>query len=264
MRIGSLCSGIGALDLAVLEVFGGEIVWHAEIDPDACKVLEKRFPGVLNIGDIKTVDWTKVPPVDLLCGGIPCPPWSSAGQRRGIEDERHLWPYVVPALRTLRPDYLLVEQVGGFLHLGGLDATLADLAGLGFDAQWSTYRASAVGAPHRRERLFVVAHPQDVRRQRPRPPRHWRAGPADSHSRAAWGVYEPAVRRWERTLARPAPASWVDGQLSARFVEWVLGLPDGWVTDVLGRRSSLRVLGNVCMPQQAIAALTGLLDRLGS
>ena len=154
MRIGSLFTGYGGLDTAV----GGELAWYAEIDKAACEVLANLHPGVPNLGDITKIDWTQVEPVDVLTGGYPCQPFSHAGLRKGKNDERHLWPYVRDAIDTLRPEYAVLENVSGHLTLGFADV-LSDLATIGFDAEWGTFRASDVGAPHQRKRLFIIAYP---------------------------------------------------------------------------------------------------------
>lgn len=156
MRIGSLFSGAGGLDMAVEAVFGGRVVWHCEQDAAASKVLATRWSDVPNIGDITVVDWTVVESVDILCGGYPCQPFSAAGGRKGTDDERHLWPYFAEAIRVLRPRYAVLENVAGHRSMG-FDQVLADLAHIGYVGSWRSVRASDVGAPHRRERLFVLA-----------------------------------------------------------------------------------------------------------
>jgi len=98
--IGSLFTGYGGLDMAVQSVLGGEVAWYSEIDKHACTVLGAHHPGVPNLGDITAVDWTTVEPVDVLTGGYPCQPFSHAGQRKGTDDERHLWPFIADALRS--------------------------------------------------------------------------------------------------------------------------------------------------------------------
>ena len=153
MRIGSLFTGYGGLDTAV----GGELAWYAEIDKAACEVLANLHPGVPNLGDITKIDWTQVEPVDVLTGGYPCQPFSHAGLRKGKNDERHLWPYVLDAICAIRPRYAILENVSGHLTLGFADV-LTDLAKIGWSAEWGTFRASDIGAPHRRERLFIIAY----------------------------------------------------------------------------------------------------------
>lgn len=301
MRIGSMCSGYGGLDAAAKAVLGGTLTWVADPDPDATKVLAHHHPNVPNLGDIKTVDWSAVEPVDIVTAGYPCQPFSDAGQRKGTEDERHIWPYIAAALRVLRPRLVLLENVRG--HLGrGFDAVLGDLADLGFDAEWQVVRASDVGAVHQRERLIVLATAPDAASDGRHEPtrllrrphaalsrlpaladaageRHRDARPArvgrlpatavagDPAGRVDWGVYEPAIRRWEHVLGRPAPRPTEPGRtgdrLNPRFVEWLMGLPAGHVTDVPGisRNAQLRLLGNGVVPQQVAAAITHLLAR---
>ena len=159
MRIGSLFSGYGGLDIAVQNVYGGSVVWYSEIEKAACTVLAERHPGVRNLGDIKAVDWSTVEPVDILTGGYPCQPFSNAGNRKGTEDERHLWPYVRDAIATLRPMVTILENVDGHRSLG-LDIVLGDLAQMGMSARWGVVRASDTGAPHKRARVFIVAYPE--------------------------------------------------------------------------------------------------------
>ena len=154
MRVGSLFSGYGGLDRAV----GGEVVWYSDIEPAACSVLAEHHPGVPNLGDIKKVDWSKVEPVDVLTGGYPCQPFSTAGVRKGADDERHLFPYVQSAIESLRPSWVVLENVRGHLTLGFRDV-LSALHDVGYDARWGVVRASDAGAPHRRERVFIVATP---------------------------------------------------------------------------------------------------------
>lgn len=164
LTVGSLFSGIGGLDLG-LERAGHRILWHSEIDEYACRVLKKHWPHVPNIGDVKKVNWSEVPHVDIIAGGYPCQPFSTAGKRKGKEDPRHLWPYVLDAIRELRPRYALMENVRGHLTLGFGDV-LADLASCGYSAEWQIIPASSVGAPHRRDRLFFVAYPDCERSHR--------------------------------------------------------------------------------------------------
>ena len=155
---GSLFSGIGGIDLG-LERAGWTCRFQVEWDEWCSRVLAKHWPDVPRYGDITTVDWGTVEPVDLLAGGFPCQPFSLAGQRRGKSDERWLWPAFAAAIGALRPRLVLVENVPGLLagH-GGMGAVLGDLAALGYDAEWDCVPAAAVGAPHLRYRVWIVAH----------------------------------------------------------------------------------------------------------
>jgi len=161
LTVGSLFSGIGGLDLG-LERAGMTVKWQSEIDPYACKVLTKHWPKVVNHGDIKLIDWSRVEPVDVVCGGYPCQPFSTAGKRNGTDDPRHLWPWVKRAISELRPRYALMENVRGHLSLGFADV-LADLTAIGYDAEWRVISAASVGANHRRERVIIVAYPNNSR-----------------------------------------------------------------------------------------------------
>lgn len=155
MTVGSLFTGIGGIDLG-LERAGFRIEWHSEIEPYACRVLAKNWPDVPNLGDIRTIQWETVPYVDVIAGGYPCQPFSTAGTRQGADDPRHLWPYMAAAIRRVRPRFALLENVAAHLTLG-FGTVLGDLAALGYDAEWDCIPAAAVGAPHLRDRLFVIA-----------------------------------------------------------------------------------------------------------
>lgn len=157
LTVGSLFSGVGGLDLG-LERAGMNVIWQSEIDPFASRVLARHWPTVPNLGDITTIDWSSVERPDLICGGYPCQPFSLAGPRNGTGDPRHLWPWMLDAVRVLRPRYTLLENVAAHLGLG-FDAVLGGLAEIGFDAEWSVVSACSVGAPHLRRRLFCVAYP---------------------------------------------------------------------------------------------------------
>lgn len=297
--VGSLFSGYAGLDLAVEKVTGASTVWHSEIESAPAAVLAERFPESPNLGDVTAVNWFDIQPVDILCGGWPCQPFSLAGKRLGALDDRALWPYVESAIRILRPRLVVLENVAAVLTAGEFDRVQNDLAKSGYDTQWACLRAADVGAPHGRNRLFIVAtNTASVRRWAQRPEsagligatRFDRYGidPAPdpygdpvgeqpvAESRGGgesvvglagveWGAYKPAVRRWERVTGRLAPEPTELGprgrRLSVRFVEWMQGLRAGWVTDVPGvsRNDQLKMLGNGVVPQQAAAALGALL-----
>lgn len=161
---------------------------------------------------------------------------------------------------------MVLENVAGHLSLG-FDSVLSDLARLGFDAEWGVLRASDVGACHRRTRLFVVAtDATDVRGKR-----RWRLAdrrqrPTDGDQPAVsegWAEYAGAVQKHGRALGRTAPSPVDDrGRLDGRFVEWMMMLPEGWVTDVLTVRARImKVLGNGVVYPQAAEAIRLLLAR---
>lgn len=157
--LGSICTGIGGLDLAVEAHFGAELVWCAEIDHAASLVLAARFSGVPNLGDFR--DATP-PAVDILCGGFPCQPVSSAGKRAGTDDERWLFDDICTLVGRMDtpPRVLVFENVAGLLTANGGHAmarVVHGLAALGYVGSWRSVRASDAGACHRRERVFIVA-----------------------------------------------------------------------------------------------------------
>lgn len=160
MTFGSLFAGIGGLDLG-LERAGLHCVWQVEIDAYARRVLAKHWPDVRRHDDVKTFppqegDWQ----CDLICGGFPCQDVSNAGKRVGIDGERSgLWGEFSRIVRVLRPRYVLVENVAALL-VRGLDRVLGDLAESGYDAEWDCIPAAAVGAPHLRWRVFLLAYSQ--------------------------------------------------------------------------------------------------------
>ena len=163
LTVGSLFSGIGGLDLG-LERSGMEVIWQSEIDPYASKVLAKHWPKVPNYGNIKTINWGDIVRPDVICGGYPCQPFSTAGKRNGADDSRHLWPWVREAISELRPNYAILENVRGHITLG-LSEVLGELASIGYDAEWQIVSANSVGAPHLRERIIILAYPNSGRQQ---------------------------------------------------------------------------------------------------
>jgi DNA (cytosine-5)-methyltransferase 1 len=153
LTVGSLFSGIGGLDLG-LERAGMRVIWQAEIEPYCRAVLKKRWPSVKLYGNVGEID-ERTPRPDLVCGGFPCQPVSVAGKRLAQRDERWLWPEFARVLRILRPRLVLVENVPG-LAIRGFGDVLGDLAALGYDAEWDCISAAALGAPHLRNRIFLV------------------------------------------------------------------------------------------------------------
>jgi len=287
MKVLSLCSGYGGLDMAVENHFSAKTAYWSDVDETACAVMGARFPDAEPIGDLTTLDLTMLH-ADIIVAGYPCQPWSLAGNRLGeLDAERHLWPYIRNTVSVLRPRFVVLENVAGHLSLGAA-AVVGDLAAFGYDAKWTTLAAGhpAVGAPHQRKRWFCVATDTDgagswpARSQRcgrstversvvtdaegaecaqhehmetpTRPATESRERP----SAVGWGKYGPVIRRWERVLGRPAPEPVTDGKLSAGFVEWMMGLESGHVTDIAASRAkALACLGNGVVPQQAALAL---------
>ena len=168
LKVGSLFSGIGGLELG-LKWAGMETVWQVEKDPYALKVLQKHWPEVPKHDDIKRFNAADAAGVDLVCGGFPCQPHSLAGKRGASSDERDLWGEMWRVIRDARPRWVVAENVPGLLSSEAgryLGRVFGDLAALGYDASWLVLPAAAVGAPHRRERVFIVAHADCAQRQR--------------------------------------------------------------------------------------------------
>ena len=154
MIFGSLFSGIGGLDLG-LERAGMTCAWQVENNEFCQAVLGFRFPDSRVHPDVRT--FSPHVAVDLICGGFPCQDVSSAGKRAGLDGERSgLWTEYRRILEEARPRFVLVENVAR-LRTAGLDRVLQDLAALGYDAEWDCLPAASVGAPHLRDRLFLVA-----------------------------------------------------------------------------------------------------------
>jgi DNA (cytosine-5)-methyltransferase 1 len=163
MKVGSLFSGIGGLELG-LERAGMNVRWQVEWDDYCNQVLAKHWPDIPRYKDIHDVDPAQLEPVDLICGGFPCQPVSLAGARKAQDDDRWLWPEFFRIVRHLRPRYVLVENVPG-LASAGMGDVLGDLASIGYDCEWESIPAAAVGAPHLRYRIFIVAYPTGTRPQ---------------------------------------------------------------------------------------------------
>lgn len=169
MRVLDLFSGIGGFSLG-LERAAMETVAFCEIDQDATKVLKKHWPDVPVFSDIKELnknelERTGVVGIDVICGGFPCQDISVAGKQAGIYGERSgLWSEYKRLIGELEPRYVIIENVAA-LRSNGLVAVLQDLWALGYDAEWHIIPASAVGSPHQRERLWVIAYPECQRPQ---------------------------------------------------------------------------------------------------
>ena len=168
LRVLDLFSGIGGFSLGLERTGGFETVAFCEIDPFCRRVLAKHWPKVTCYEDVCTLNADTLARdgigIDVICGGFPCQDISIAGQGAGLQGERSgLWFEYARLIGELRPSYILVENVGALLHRG-LDAVLGCLASLGYDAEWHCIPASAVGAPHERDRVWIVAHANDRQR----------------------------------------------------------------------------------------------------
>ena len=161
LRHGSLFSGIGGFDLAS-EWMGWENSFHCEWNPFGQKVLKYYWPNAISYDDITKTDFTiHRGHIDILTGGFPCQPYSTAGKRKGKEDERHLWPSMLRAIREIRPRWVVGENVRGLVSWdGGLvfEEVQAELEAEGYEVQPFLLPAASVNAPHRRDRVWFVAY----------------------------------------------------------------------------------------------------------
>jgi DNA (cytosine-5)-methyltransferase 1 len=165
MRHGSLFSGIGGFDLAA-EWCGWENVFHCEWNPFGQKVLKHHFPNSISYNDITKTDFTiHKGAIDILSGGFPCQPYSSAGKRLGKEDERHLWPEMLRAIREIQPSWVVGENVRGLTNWNGglvFDEVQTELEAEGYEVLPFLLPACAINAPHRRDRIWFVANTSSI------------------------------------------------------------------------------------------------------
>jgi len=263
ITVGDLFAGIGGFRLGLERAGGFDIKWSCEIDPYCRAVYAKHWPETMIYGDIREL--RNPPYVDVLCGGFPCTDVSVAGKRRGITGPQSgLWSEFARLIGEVRPRYAFVENVPGLLS-AGLGRVLGDLAEIGYDAEWDCIPASAVGAPHRRDRVWIVAYAEINRRE------SWGKNNAAREPRRRESdrgavrkdVADPAIPRLEGQVAEgfifrrgqglPAQCDWwaveprlgelVDGlppELAGRFIRVAKGCPD--------RVNKLRALGNAVVP----------------
>lgn len=299
--VGSLCTGYDGIELG-LALAGEhlDLRWYAEIEPGPVRLLADLHPDVPNLGDITVTDWTAVEPVELIVGGIPCQPVSAAGRRLGDADPRWLWPHARRALEIMRPQRFLLENVRRLVchDKGRLFAgILNDLNALGYGVCWLTVGACAVGLAHHRHRVFLLAkhdihHGPAVRLDvpecgaprraqllpTPRASDGTNGGPNQAGRRGdlalpsavqpeRWGRFAGAIlRQTEITgVAPPEPTeSNRNGnpRLRAEFVEWLMAVPAGHVTDHLDRKAAIKALGNGVVPLQMAEAWRQLTNQL--
>jgi DNA (cytosine-5)-methyltransferase 1 len=156
MNVLDLFSGIGGFSLG-LERAGMTTVAFCEVDPWCRRVLAKHWPDVPCFDDVRTLKGEDVGSVQLICGGYPCQPFSQAGKREGTDDDRHLWPEMHRLVASVRPRWVIAENVAGHISMG-LDSVLSDLEGEGYTCWPLVIPACAVDAPHRRDRVWIVAN----------------------------------------------------------------------------------------------------------
>ena len=267
MRVLDLFSGIGGFSLG-LERAGMETVAFCEQDKFCQKILKKHWPEVPIYDDVRTIRNKFTGAADLICGGFPCQPFSVAGKQKGAADDRHLWPEMFACIKHYRPAWVIGENVAGFINMA-LDDVLSDLENEGYECRAFVLPACATGAPHRRDRVWIVGH-ADRHSESSRPTCAWDGVVADTTgiknrgrgrtriqqnidagiitntnhfrcegciSKALQG-FATRARQFERSHKK-----WRDG--------WPVSTPRvcGVVDGIPNRTHRLRALGNAVVPQ---------------
>lgn len=234
MRALSLFSGIGGIDLAC-HWAGIETVAFCEREPFPQKVLKKHWPNVPIYDDVCTLTKERleedgIGTIELIHGGYPCQPFSTAGQRKGKEDDRHLWPEMFRLIQAIQPRWFVGENVAGHVSLG-LDTVLSDLDSISYSWETFVIPASAVNAPHRRDRVFVVAHSECCRWPEMVLPHNATNG-------------KQTNKGWSSINAGPlhGKSTWEKWEAESG----VLGIGNGFSKGL----DRLRALGNAVVPQQ--------------
>ena len=261
MKFISLFAGIGGFDLG-LERAGMQCVGQVEIDKKCQAVLAKHWPTVTRMGDIRDVKGKEFGAVDLVCGGFPCQPFSTAGKRKGEADNRFLWPEMVRVIAAIRPTWIIGENVAGIVSMA-LDKVHSDLESNGYTVQSFIIPACAVGAIHRRDRVWIIGNTKssagsvgndtytgDTGLQGDKQPRtlEQRAGA----SRSASEFYKDAsdTKSQQAQFAEPG-RFYAESGFPNWGAEWpevaaeLCGMDDG----VSGRVDRLKQLGNAVVPQ---------------
>ena len=246
LRVIDICAGIGGMSLGLEMTAGFETVAFVEIDPYANKILKKHWPTVPRFGDVRCVSAWNLPQCDVLAGGIPCQPHSLAGKRQGADDERDLWPEFYRLICEIRPKYAVVENVPGLRssdHGRFFGRILRDLAQGGYDAEWISFSAADVGAPHLRERVWIMAYPA-------------------SHGLHAAQIHygTSSCKHHMVNMTKGHGLAGLTEQMilmhglypTVAFGEWLMGFPQGWTW------YRMRCLGNAIVPQCA-AVIGGFL-----
>lgn len=156
MKVGSLFSGGGLGDFGFMAA-GMDIAWQCEIDEYCQKILALRYPESKKYRDIKTLKGGELEPIDILTGGFPCQPFSVAGKRKGKDDNRYLWPEMLRIIKECRPRWIVGENVLGIINLA-LDTVCADLEAEGYEVWPIVFPSHALGAWHKRDRIWIICH----------------------------------------------------------------------------------------------------------
>ena len=274
------CIPASADSILGFERAGFQIRWQVELDSFCRSALQAHWPDVHRETDARLVRWKTLEPVDVIAAGFPCQDLSDAGKRIGLSGERSsLWWMVRRATRLLRPNVLVVENVRGLLSRG-FGTVLGSLSRIGFDAEWQVIRASDIGAPHRRARLFLIAYPSmadanDNRCERGRETYHANRSEPSWNEPHGCGSFMANAMRGRRSRSRtesthgnawtptpsydfPAPPgdepqAWEDPRIiKSRLAPLFDGVPSAMVGSCgssLWRRKAIEAIGNAIVPQ---------------
>ena len=242
LRHGSLFSGIGGFDLAA-EWMGWENVFHCEWNEFGQKILKYYWPNAISYGDIAKTDFTiHRGNIDILTGGFPCQPYSVAGKRKGKEDERHLWPEMLRAIREIQPGYVVGENVSGIINWdGGLvfDEVQLDLENEGYEIIPIILPACSKNAPHKRERVWFIAHARNSGQQR----RNERLPKTPKYRHDETNMLTEQLQRSEWANGLPRPRIFRDDDGLSKKLDGIA--ISKW------RNESIKAYGNAIVPQVA-------------
>lgn len=256
-----LFTGTGSLGLAVENVFGATTTAYAEFEPHLDPVLQALFPDVPNLRDVTTANWDHAGGVEIITNGSPCTDISVLGRRAGMGPDTRsgLWSSTCTAITHLEPDYVVWENVRGALStrtaagadMRALGRVLADLHTLGYDAQWHVVKASDIGAPHGRARVFLLAHRRTTATLRPQGDLFAYYTVADSWAKPTTGAYtQPwpangAMIDGHAYHARPVPPVWSPLPVLRTPVSSEAGGGPLSITAAAARGQTLRLTGQI-------------------
>jgi DNA (cytosine-5)-methyltransferase 1 len=255
LKVLDLFSGIGGFSLG-LERAGMETVAFCEIEEYPGKVLNKHWPDVPIYNDIKTLTKERlnedgIKDIELICGGFPCQPFSTAGNQLAEEDHRHLWPEMLRVITELKPNWVIGENVPGIIGLG-LDSVLASLEAEGYSTRTFIIPACAVNAPHRRDRVWIVGNAKDVHSNGGNDNKRKSAGQKSKFGSSGGETFFSDSKRGEREMGREAGRTrgeWESFPWDGSWTDEVKPVLDRANDGLPNRLDRLKGLGNAVVPQ---------------
>jgi DNA (cytosine-5)-methyltransferase 1 len=244
MTHGSLFSGIGGFDLAAYWM-GWDNIFHCEWNPFGQKVLKHHFPNSISYNDITKTDFSiHEGTIDVLSGGFPCQPYSSAGKRLGKEDERHLWPEMLRTIKEIKPTWIVGENVLGIVNWGGglvFDEVQVDMENQGYEVQAYILPACGKNAPHKRQRVFFVAYSNSKRYTRPTSTRVKEVEGRANNNEHRECSRKDKINNWDNWPKQPYVLLRDDGLPTGLDIKTFPSI----------RRESIKAAGNAIVPQVA-------------